>query len=83
MKRNTTRPRKGVRAALSCYVSLFDGVGVVWHALDDVLMRKGLRRRLRAVCAVEALGHLADAMPRWWSRQKRLGPALLVERLAR
>eukprot|EP00969_Alexandrium_andersonii_P131026 5794452-Alexandrium_andersonii.AAC.1 len=29
------------------------------------------------------LPHLAAAVPKWWAEQKRLGPALPVERLVR
>eukprot|EP00969_Alexandrium_andersonii_P265803 11746787-Alexandrium_andersonii.AAC.1 len=35
-----------------------------------------------AAFAIEMLPHLAAAVPRWWAKQKRLGHALPVERLA-
>eukprot|EP00969_Alexandrium_andersonii_P073567 3244719-Alexandrium_andersonii.AAC.1 len=57
-------------------LSVFDGVGVVWHALDDILTRHGLRHHLKGAFAVEMLPHLAAAVPKWWAERKRLGPAL-------
>eukprot|EP00969_Alexandrium_andersonii_P070490 3110834-Alexandrium_andersonii.AAC.1 len=58
-------------------------MGVAWHSLDDILTRHGLRHHLKGAFAVEMLPHLAAAAPKWWAEQKRLGPALPVERLAR
>eukprot|EP00969_Alexandrium_andersonii_P368981 15474103-Alexandrium_andersonii.AAC.1 len=58
-------------------------MGVVWRSLDGILTRHGLRHHLKGAFTVEMLPYLAAAVPKWRAEQKRLGPVLRVERLAR
>eukprot|EP00969_Alexandrium_andersonii_P025149 1099158-Alexandrium_andersonii.AAC.1 len=46
-------------------LSLFDGVGVAWHVVDEFLTLHQLRDRLAAAWLVEQQDHLADAVVRW------------------
>eukprot|EP00969_Alexandrium_andersonii_P363558 15462209-Alexandrium_andersonii.AAC.1 len=63
-------------------LSLFDGIGVIWHALGELLTRTCLWGRLAAAWSVEVLPHQSDAVVHWWATTDRLGPAIPVHRLA-
>eukprot|EP00969_Alexandrium_andersonii_P021444 937904-Alexandrium_andersonii.AAC.1 len=49
-------------------------MGVVWHALGDVLTRNGLRQHLRGAFAVGMLPRLAAAVPKWRAEWKAPWP---------
>eukprot|EP00969_Alexandrium_andersonii_P310579 13723959-Alexandrium_andersonii.AAC.1 len=57
-------------------------MGMVWQAVDDLLLRKRLRHRLRAAWSVEIDEELAQAVERCWGRDKRAALKLRVRRAA-
>eukprot|EP00969_Alexandrium_andersonii_P284403 12573490-Alexandrium_andersonii.AAC.1 len=62
-------------------LSLFDGIGVIWHALDEILTCNCLWDRLAAAWSDEILPHLSDAVVNWWANADQLGPTIPVRRL--
>eukprot|EP00969_Alexandrium_andersonii_P246198 10879366-Alexandrium_andersonii.AAC.1 len=63
-------------------LSFFDVMGMLWQAVDDLLLRQRLRRRLRAAWSVEIDEGLAQAVERCWGRDKRAALKLRVRRAA-
>ena len=59
-------------------LSAFDGMGVIWHAIDDLVGRRQLNGRVVACWAVEKEQRLADEVVRWWGEDSRLGRRLMV-----
>eukprot|EP00969_Alexandrium_andersonii_P065457 2884334-Alexandrium_andersonii.AAC.1 len=57
-------------------------MGVLWQAVDDLLLRQRLRRRLRAAWSVEIDEGLVQAVERCWGWDKRAALTLRVRRAA-
>ena len=49
-------------------LSLFDGIGVIWHALEEALGPAGLRGRLLHAWSVELIPKLSEQVESWWRR---------------